>query len=426
MIYSFKVVEPLFRYGRDQRLTVNSHGRPALLTTYINTNYVAARASNLSMQKYMNYQHIRETLSLALNAYAFTNADIPVLEISEDQVQFGFVLSPSLKLTSFLVTASLTNKLYDIILDHNVDAFINWGTVCPNLEHPVFFSTTTAKNEENIVLTIMNEAYRDSDFNEAIVELVKQVTVPLRWASYVPIGFHTNDIKCYYKLLEIMLAFQIFPQRCKEAGAGLAMELYKIFEVIWPNEFIEFIKRYGIANLIPNDQAPISDYDYWNNSRIPSIFLRIQRDDLVLNNNIDQILRLIRPVCERIEYVQAQRANFPRVRPVTYSYCPYDLAHDTGIDLTPFKIRLINVIEFMRGQMINFTKKTSATKATKNTHVNFLNNLKGALADHGLGFDRNVRVPLYHLINRQMMVMGYYDGQLGTRFPPHLCTISQS
>lgn len=114
-----------------------------------------------------------------------------------------------------MVTACLTNKLYDIILDHNVEAFINWGTICQNLEHPVFFSVKTARNEETIVLTIMNEAYRDADFNEAVVELVKQVTVPLRWASYMPIGFHTNDIKCYYKLLEIMLAFQIYPQRCK-------------------------------------------------------------------------------------------------------------------------------------------------------------------------------------------------------------------
>lgn len=85
----------------------------------------------------------------------------------------------------------------------------------------------------------------------------------------------------------------------------------------------------------------------------------------MLNNNIDQVLRLIRPVCERIEHVLAERANFPRVNPVTYSYCPYDLAHDTGIDLTPFKVRLINIIEFMRGQMINFTNESNATKETK-------------------------------------------------------------
>lgn len=203
--------QDLYRYGRETNIIVNKNQDPALVSMYLNVDFVAAKASNLSVQRFLDFRNVRERLALSLEAYGFSNSQIDVHQLVEDEIRLGYMLSSEQKLLSFLVTAALTDALYDMILSANVDAFISWGTVVPNHITP-FFNNLSCANPDRIVSEIMNIAYADSTYDEAIIELVKQVTVPLKWASYVPVRYKQKDIGCYYKLLEIMLAFQFYPR----------------------------------------------------------------------------------------------------------------------------------------------------------------------------------------------------------------------
>jgi hypothetical protein len=416
--------EGSYKYGHTDALVRTSNFEDIIVPTYLNLDFFTAQCSNYTLQAYRNFSEKEALIMHALSAYGYSQIGISIYNPAEAARKFGFMTTPDQKLSSILISSAMTSGIYDLILNTNITAFKSWGTIQPK-EQGYSFDELYQEDRNGILLECLKKRMAQCTFEDAIRELVAQVTVPLTWCTARPEYNPDPNLESFLRLIEIMLAFQFLPQRCKFAGAPLATTLYDLFHILWRVEFNTFVATYGCYNLEPNTRQPVDDEAYWSNSMVPSIYLIIAQR-IQVRGRIGEVLRLITPECDPLTHDAAERACFPRVLKNTISYCPYSTATEGGPDTSPFKERIHDIIEFGKVIMRDWCDGTSESKPTKHTMIRFFDNMGAAMHHHGLGFGREIRIPLYHLRNRQTMVMDPFDGRLGTPFPPQMVVCSES
>nr|AEC32893.1 major core capsid protein [Rice ragged stunt virus] len=409
-----------YKYGRERIITETKEGGPITEITYLNIDNVTAQALGITAHVIGIDRYREDNVKRALLAYSLSGSTVDLMQSDESERMFGRMLSPQQELSYLLVGAALSQDVYKTILRANLDAFMMFGTVMPSLSDSLAKIPADAGNQQ--IISLIREQQSVSGFENAMEYLAMQVTPPLIWPCVISREVNVTGLSLLIMLLEYILFFIFYPSLAKKCGAGLCNNFYKLVFALSNSEWSQFVTRVGYDGTLGNS-IPITDEDYWSNARRPALFTT----DLSQFRLLGLIQRLIAPIGEHREHVKAQAAEFPRLKARTEYWNPYPNPGAQHVEQTIFKARLLQAFDEtltlvkdlnQTGQLVSKTLMAGVAKV--------FNTCKIKLRYHGVGFGRDIGMPLAYLRDRKINFYHDYDGRLDTPFPNQMMLVSAS
>ncbi|AKZ17732.1 structural protein P2 [Grapevine Cabernet Sauvignon reovirus] len=391
-----------------------------IVTQALNIDTPTAMALNRTARVYIQEDFNQDIAEPALSAYSMSDVRTTVMN-SWEQLKFGRTLTTDYELSGLLVAAAGTKSLFGAILTLNEEAFLRMGTVSPRLTTPTL-DDIPANRLDTTLLDLVKTRLSESSFQDAIQTILMQVTPQLIFPTVLPEVHRVKHVKLIISLFEILMLFNIVPGVAKLAGAGLARTLRSIIGLLWGVELRIFLEACGWSDNQPGSTLDPTDVEYWSNAHTPTIYL----PDINIPANcraITAIHNLLRPLVVPHPHDKALEARFPRLYREPVTYLPYPSVPVMGAETSPFKLRINEIVEKCK-EWVETTNVT-AEKSFKAKAAYLFDAISGALDSHGLGMSREVGAILRWMVNRKTFFVDFYDGELGTAFPPQMVLVAR-
>ncbi|UCZ39217.1 major core capsid [Taro reovirus 1] len=411
----------VYKYGREDVIVRTHDGGPIVERTYVNIDNVTAQAMAVTHRVMKTDQYNDIVVTRALEAYAIPGSTIELLMIDEAERLYGRLTTSGQELSYLLMGAALSREVYRSILRVNKDAFLTFGTVQPSSTDHLSDLQPDPGNTE--ILRLIRERKSSASFDTFIEYLVMQVTPSLIWPSVPSSLFQISGLPLFVHLVENILFFVFFPSLAKKCAAGLCNRFYSLVQAIAPEEWDAFVTRVGYDST-PSNSNVISDDEFWENQRRPALLTDVNLNDYPL---LKLIRSLIQPTGELHEHTLADRADFPRVRSRSQYWNPYPNPGTQHNETTRFKNRLMLVFNQVYEKILYYNRNgTLISKTLLSGMTKVFDGIKIAIFHHGVGFGRDIGMPLAYLRNRKVNFMSDYDGNLNTEFEYPLYIVSSS